>query len=187
MAGPDNGFIPLGHLAPGWSGTRPNRDRATQHHGERDNERTMSQEDVEIVRRLLGPFEQDDLIPLFRDDAISASITAASAPFLTPDFECVFVREDVGRAAYSGPDGLRAGFLDWLSPWESYHGVVEDVIDARDGRVLVLTRDHARPKGANAEVYFVGAPVWTVRDGKVARIEFYWNRAEALAAAGLSN
>jgi ketosteroid isomerase-like protein len=28
--------------------------------------------------------------------------------------------------------------------------------------------------------------VWTVRDGKVARIEFYWNRAEGLAAAGLS-
>ena len=31
----------------------------------------------------------------------------------------------------------------------------------------------------------MGAPVWTVRDGKVARIEFYWNRAEGLAAAGL--
>jgi len=36
-------------------------------------------------------------------------------------------------------------------------------------------------------VYFSGAPVWTVRDGKVARIEFYWNRAEGLAAAGLSS
>jgi ketosteroid isomerase-like protein len=146
----------------------------------------MSAEDVEVVRRLLGPFEQGDLVPLFRDDAISASITAASAPFFTPDFECVFVREDVGRAAYSGLDGLRAGFLDWLSPWESYHGVVEDVIDAHEGRVLVLTRDHARPKGSDAEVSFSGAPVWTVSDGKVCRIEFYWNRAEGLAAAGLA-
>jgi len=147
----------------------------------------MSREDVELVRRLLGPFEQGDLSPLFRDDAISASITAASAPLFTPDFECVFVREDVGRAAYAGLDGLRAAWLDWLMPWESYHGVVEDVIDAHEGRVLVLTRDHARPKGSDAEVYFSGAPVWTVRDGKVARIEFYWNRAEGLAAAGLSS
>jgi ketosteroid isomerase-like protein len=125
------------------------------------------------------------MVPLVLDEAISASITAASAPFFTADFECVFVRDDVGRAAYSGLDGLRAAWLDWLLPWESYHAGVEDVIDAGDGRVLVLTNDHARPKGASAEVNFMGAPVWTVRDGKVARIEFYWNRAEGLRAAGL--
>src|SRR5436190_4896665 len=37
------------------------------------------------------------------------------------DFECVFVREDVGRAAYFGLDGLRTAWLDWLSPWDSYN------------------------------------------------------------------
>jgi hypothetical protein len=31
----------------------------------------------------------------------------------------------------------------------------------------------------------MGAPIWTVREGKVARIEFYWNRDEGSAAAGL--
>jgi ketosteroid isomerase-like protein len=147
----------------------------------------MSQEDVEIVRRLLGPFEQGDIVPLFCDETISASMTAAGAPFFTSDFECVFVRDDVGRAAYSGLDGLRAAWLDWLLPWESYHAEIEDVIDAGEGRVLVLTRDYACPKGASAEVYFVGAPIWTLRDGKVARIEFYWNRDEGIAAAGLAH
>jgi ketosteroid isomerase-like protein len=146
----------------------------------------VSQDDVEIVRRLLVPFEQGDIVPLFRDEAVSASVTAASAPFFTEDFECVFVRDDVGRARYSGTDGLRTGFLDWLEPWESYHAEIEDVIDAGGGRVLVLTRDYGRPKGADHEVNFIGAPVWTVREGKVARIEFYWNRDEGLAAAGLA-
>jgi ketosteroid isomerase-like protein len=145
----------------------------------------MSKEDVEIVRRLLGPFEQGDIVPLFCDETVAASMTAASAPFFTADFECVFVRDDVGRASYSGLDGLRAAWLDWLLPWQSYHAEIEDVIDAGEGRVLVLTRDYACPKGADAEVSFVGAPVWTVRDGKVARIEFYWNRADGLAAVGL--
>jgi ketosteroid isomerase-like protein len=98
----------------------------------------------------------------------------------------VFVREDVGRTAYWGLDGLRAAWLDWLSPWDSYRTEVEDVIDAQEGRVLVLARDYARPKGTDAEVYFSGAPIWTVRDGKIARIEFYWNRAEGLRAAGLT-
>ena len=145
----------------------------------------MSQENVEVVRRLLGPFEQGDVVPLFRDDTINASLRSASEPFFTPDFECVFVREDIRRAKYFGLDGLRTAWLDWLEPWESYHPGVEDVIDAGSDRVVVLTRDHARPRGTNAEVDFLGAPVWTLRDGKVSRIEFYWNRAEGLAAAGL--
>ena len=127
----------------------------------------MSQDDVEIVRRLLGPFEQDDIVPLFRDEAISASITAASAPFFTADFECVFIRDDVGRAAYSGLDGLRAAWLDWLSPWASYRTEIEDFIDAKEGRVLVLVRDYARREGMQAEVSFEGAAVWTVRTGKL--------------------
>jgi hypothetical protein len=74
----------------------------------------VSQENVEIVRRLLGPFEQDDIVPLFRDEALSASITAASAPFFTEDFECVLVREDVGRASYTGLDGL------WPPGWTGF-------------------------------------------------------------------
>jgi ketosteroid isomerase-like protein len=146
----------------------------------------MSQENVEVVRRLLGPFEHGDLVPLFRDDTINAAIVAASEPFFIPDFECVFVRDDVGRVAYYGPDGMRTAWLDWLLPWDSYNAGVEDVIDAGNGRVVVLTPDHARPKGSDSEVSFTGAPVWTVRDGKVARIEFYWNRDEGLKAVGLA-
>lgn len=146
----------------------------------------MSQHSVEIVRRILRPFEQDDLIPLFRDEKIAASLTAASEAFFTPDFECVFVRADLGRATYRGLDGLRTGFLDWLLPWDHYRAVVEDVLDAGEGRVLVLTHDRALPKGSGAEVNFIGAPVWTLRGEKVARIEFYFNRDEGLKAVGLA-
>lgn len=146
----------------------------------------MSQQDVELVRALIAPFEQGDVIPMWRDDAISAAMREATADLLTPDFECVFVREDIGRSTYYGAEGLRAAWLDWLEPWDSYHVGIEDLIDAGAGRVVVLTRDHALPKGATAEVDFLGAPIWTVRDGKVARIEFYFNRAEGLAAAGLA-
>lgn len=140
---------------------------------------------MEVVRRLLGPFAQGDIAPLFRDDAINAAITAASEPFFTADFQCVFVRKDVGRAEYFGLDGLRAAWLDWLEPWESYGAGVEDVLDGGEGRVVVLTHDHARPSGSSAETDFLGTTVWTVREGKVERIEFYWERAEGLAAAGL--
>jgi ketosteroid isomerase-like protein len=146
----------------------------------------VSQQDVDVVRGLLAPFEAGDIIPIFRDEAVAAAMIEATADLFTDDFECVFVRQDLGRSTYRGVEGLRAAWLDWLAPWESYHAEVEQVIDLGDGRVLVLNRDHARPKDTEAEVSFPGAPVWTVRDGRVARIEFYWNRADGLAAAGLS-
>jgi ketosteroid isomerase-like protein len=83
-------------------------------------------------------------------------------------------------------DGLRSAWLDWLAPWDSYYAVVDELIEASDGRVVALNRDRARPKDAKGETYFEGATVWTVRGRKVARVEFYWNRAEAFAAAGLA-
>jgi hypothetical protein len=57
-----------------------------------------------------------------------------------PDFECAYIRDDVGRATYSGLDGLRAAWLDWLSPGASYRTEVEDFIGPKEGRVLVLVR-----------------------------------------------
>lgn len=145
----------------------------------------MSHENVEIVRALLAPFEQGDCAPLFRDDDLNASITAASEPFFTPDFVCVFVREDVGRSEHPGLGGLREAWLDWLQPWDNYWPGVEEVIDAGNGRVVVLTRDRAGLRDSEREVSFAGAPVWHVRDGRVARIEFYWSRDEGLKAVGL--
>jgi len=145
----------------------------------------MSQENVELVRRLLAPFEAGDIAAFFRDEAGWAAGLPAAEAFYAPDFEASFVRADVGRATYVGLDGLRAAWLDWLGPWVSYRTEIEDLIDAGEGRVVVLTHDFARPEGVEAEVSFEGAPVWTVRNGKVARIDFYWDRAAGLAAAGL--
>jgi ketosteroid isomerase-like protein len=59
------------------------------------------------------------------------------------------------------------------------------VIDAGD-EVVVLVRDYGRRAGMAVEVSMVGASVWTVRDGKIAKTAFYPNRSEALEAVGLS-
>jgi ketosteroid isomerase-like protein len=51
--------------------------------------------------------------------------------------------------------------------------------------VLVLVRAFGRLEGSQGEVENTSASVWTVREGKIARVEFYIDRAEALKAAGL--
>jgi len=51
--------------------------------------------------------------------------------------------------------------------------------------VLVLVRLHGRMAGTESEVEMISASVYLMRDGKVARVEHYANRAEALEAVGL--
>jgi ketosteroid isomerase-like protein len=145
----------------------------------------MSQENVELVRGL-QPSPDTDLVALFRDDGSAAALIETLAPFFHQDAEIVVPSFVAGQGErLVGLEGLRAGWLDWLEPWESYRVEVEDVIDVGD-EAVVLVRDYGRRAGTTAEVSVAGGAVWTVRDGKVARVAFYLNRSEALEAAGLS-
>ena len=145
----------------------------------------MSQENVELVRGL-QPSPETDLVPLFRNDAAAAALMEAVSPFFHVDVEIIgptFVAG--GGVRFVGLEGFRAGWLDWLEPWESYRVEIEDVVDKGDD-ALVLVRDYGRRAGTTGEVSVVGAAVWTVREGKVARVAFYLDRSEALKAVGLS-
>ena len=135
---------------------------------------------MELVRRLQPP-PNLDLAAFLRDEA-AAAVEAASGDF-TDDF--VATTHQVSSESYSGLEGLRQAWLDWLEPWESYRVEIERVIDLGD-RVLVLVHDYGRLRGAEEEVRIVGAALWTIRDDKISRAEFFADRNNALEAAGLS-
>jgi ketosteroid isomerase-like protein len=143
----------------------------------------MSSANVELVRRL-QPGPDVDLAHLFRDDDAAAELLQGAAHFFPPDFECVMVLPTYGRRTYAGLEGLRAGWLDWLEPWASYRVEIEDFIEIGD-RVLVLVRDFGSHEPGGHEIALNGCAVWTVREGEIARAEFFAIRADAFAAVGL--
>jgi ketosteroid isomerase-like protein len=64
--------------------------------------------------------------------------------------------------------------------------VPEEFIDAGPDQVLVFSREGGRGKGSGAEVITQPtAHLWTLRDGKAIRMKSYWERDDALEAAGL--
>jgi ketosteroid isomerase-like protein len=139
----------------------------------------MSQDNVALVRGL-QPSPHDDLAALVRDEA---QVFEALAPFVHDDF---IVGGDVG-GAYDEGQGLaelKTAWADWLEPWETYRVEIDDAIDLGDD-VVVLTRDYGRRAGMDMEVSVLGAAIWTVREGKIARIRFFTDRAAGLRAAGL--
>jgi len=144
----------------------------------------MSQESLELVRRI-QPSPDVDLAALMRNDASWHSSTDLLAPVFHPEFEAVGMT-GLQRSFGVGIDALRALWLDWLEPWESYRTEVEDLLDAGDGVVVVLVRDYGRRTGMDAEIRVDGAAIWTVRRGKIVRAAFYGDRKQALDAVGLS-
>src|SRR6476661_1916465 len=116
----------------------------------------MSQENVELVLGL-QPAPDVDLARLFRDDTSWAGLTATLGPALTQDFECVtrgFPGND-GQIS-GGIAGMRAVWLEWLAPWESYRTEIEDAIDAGD-KVVVLVRDYGLRAEETNEVMLTSA------------------------------
>jgi ketosteroid isomerase-like protein len=140
----------------------------------------MSRENVELVRNL-QPGPEVDVVQLIKGEN-----GALLASFLGPHVHEDFVTRASGLDQFDvvGIEGLQAAWSEWLAPWETYRTEIEDVLDQGDD-VVVLTRDYGRRPGMDVEIMVKGVAIWTVRDGRVARVTFYADRAEGLAAAGL--
>jgi ketosteroid isomerase-like protein len=149
--------------------------------GTADTRLEMSQENVEVVRRLLA--DDADVVPLVRDEATYAGIMGELEAFVEADCAFAWIGHGLRGIEATGLEEARRGWLDWLEP-ESYHVQIERLIPVGD-KVLVLSRMHARMAGTQNDVEMMGASIYLVRDGRVARIEHYGARAEAFEAAGL--
>jgi ketosteroid isomerase-like protein len=142
----------------------------------------MPQANEELVLRSI-PAPDVDIAPLFRDDEMWASVSAAFAPVLHADFRCTAALFG-SEISYVGIDGFRALWLDWLAPWATYRTETEETIDLGD-RVVWLGLDFGRRKGSTGDVKGDVAVLWTFRDGKVVRWDGYTDRAAALKDVGL--
>ena len=136
----------------------------------------MSVENVEIVRRIFRAI----------DDSDPASVLAAYDDNVEWDLSSSPFRNVLPKHVVRGRDGLRAFFRERQESWESVVDECADLIDAGD-RVIseVVTHGRGRKSGIEAEMKHYG--VWTIRDGRVIRVEWFRERADALEAAGLSD
>jgi ketosteroid isomerase-like protein len=142
----------------------------------------VPQSNLDLLRALL-PDPEMDVAELFRDDAWFASTAEALAGLFDPAVEAVPAWRGAGTT-YSGIDGFREMWIDWLEPWASYHVQVDEMIDVGDS-VVVLVRDRGRRHGMEVEVELISGSLWTFADGRISRVQFYANREELRAAVGL--
>jgi|SRR4051794_15548437 len=130
----------------------------------------MSQENVEIVRRLYRAMDERD----------SKTITELAHP----DAEWIPDRR-VGEGPIRGRENIVRFFADRAEMFDELRTDTERFWDKED-RVLVFLRvtGSGQTSGAGFEIRV--AHLWTVHDGMAVRGEGYGDRSEALEAAGLS-
>jgi ketosteroid isomerase-like protein len=132
----------------------------------------MSEENVEIVRRLSG---------FWRDRDYSVVEEACH-----PDVVVDVSRNVFNPGVHAGIDGLRTfmGTID--DAWESFELVPEEYIDAGDN-VVMANRISGRGRSSGVETEMLVFAVVTFAAGRITRFTGgFRDRSEALEAAGLS-
>jgi len=132
----------------------------------------MSAENVRIVKRRSEAFNHRDL----------------STYLMLSDPDIVYVQppELPGASSYRGHEGIREYFDNLGTAWEGVSAHIEELIDVGDAVISVgVSSYRGRTSGVELDKRF--AIVWRVRDGKVTRGEFFFDREEALRAAGVEN
>jgi len=132
----------------------------------------MSQENVDIIRRLYDAWLADDFETVY--STFDPDIR------LFPDPEAWWVGMD---EKYVGHDGVRRYMAAVYEAFEDYRPEVEDIVDAGEGRVLTLAVEHGRGRGSGAQVESAKtAHLWSLSDGKAVRLDLFLDRQRAAEA-----
>jgi len=132
----------------------------------------MSQENVELARRMAEAFNRQD---------IEAFIN------LDPSIEYHSVMTVPGSAAaYHGHDGVRRYFADFGDAWGDEFRVEPEAFFDLGHETLIFHVLHARGQHSGAEVAMPGAQVCRWCDGLLAYAMLYVHREDALKDLGIS-
>jgi ketosteroid isomerase-like protein len=137
----------------------------------------MSQENVEIVRRLFEVFNRGG------PDAV------IEAGFLSPRIVFDASRAGIpGVGVLRGREEVRAFFKeDWFGafPFEAWEIQIDQPIDDGD-RVIVKSRQQGRGASSGAPTALELGNIFTFSNGQVVRLTVFGRPEEAFEAAGLS-
>ena len=143
----------------------------------------MSQENVEIVRgywevvgRLLDEYWANPEVPPSQWPGVEQGFD-----LVDPDAEWT----PFGLPAARGREQWLRAVDDALEAVDYWRPEVEEVIDAGKDKVLAVVRVSIRGKGSGISVSQQIFSVVAVREGRIARIIEYTDRADALQAVGL--
>jgi ketosteroid isomerase-like protein len=149
----------------------------------------VSDEDVQLVVSMFAEALQEtghvEMRAMIEDD----EVWARNAPRFDPDAEVKFITPDGGGVgamgeSFRGIEGLRAGWREWMEPWDEFHVELEGTEDS-GSQVLLLAQALGRMRGTGTEVPQEVAMLCRVEEGRIVAIGFYLDQDQARREAGI--
>ena len=110
----------------------------------------------------------------------AASLMDEEIEYVNPDYA---VEPGVRKGRAAVREAMEASLV---AAFGSYRHELHELIEATDDRVLVLLTFRARGRDSGAQIEVAEQHVWTFREGRVVRIEWFHDEAAARAAAGIA-
>jgi ketosteroid isomerase-like protein len=130
-------------------------------------------ENLDLVRSLYADWERGDWsLGQWAHPEIEFVITGGPSP-----------------GSWTGVAAMAEAWRDFLGAWEGYCVSVDEYRELDEGRVLVLDRQGGRGKASGIQLEDMQAKkaaLFHIREGKVTRLVYYWDRDPALAELGLA-
>ena len=133
----------------------------------------MSQENVEIVRRVFEAVSRRD---------IDAALASAADEFVVDWSNSI----GPAKGMYQGKERVREFAAAFLGAFDYVRWHPAEIVDVDESRVIVVNQARVRGRGSGVEVDAVGTQLWTISEGKARSMKLYQSKAEALEAAGQS-
>ena len=144
----------------------------------------MSDANVENLRAMLAMYSTQTiqaLLEAWRRGEVDPALLALFDPEVT--YEDYDLPDHAGEV-YSGLQGVLEATETWSEPYEEITNELQRIVGSGDC-LVAIHRFRARARHTGIEFDQPSAYVYTFRDGKIIRIQGYWDPQEALAVAGL--
>jgi len=133
----------------------------------------VSEQDVEVVRDQFNAVNERDFERAMAQYADEVVLVARGEAVPNP-------------GTYEGKEAVGKWFGDWFQAFgRDYSFQIEEARDL-EGLIFIHAKHGGSGKASGVAVHGDNSYLYRVRDGKVARVEFYATRAEALEAAGVA-
>jgi ketosteroid isomerase-like protein len=150
----------------------------------------MAAEPIEVVREIYPSAVRTgeiDMCELIDDEPFWARVNELFAP----DADVQFITPDAGgmggmAGPFRGPAGFRAGWREWLEPFDRFRIETKETLTASDDRIVLLATTYGTLQGSSVEVEQPSAVVYRVQAGRVVEAYHYLEHEQALRVAGLT-
>ena len=130
----------------------------------------MSEANVDLVRSIYDAWEAGDF--------------SRAGEWAHPEIECASFGGPLA-GGFTGTAAIEDGWRVLIETLDDVKPQAEEYRDIDEERVLVLSCLRGREKDSGENVEQLRANLFRIRDGRVVRLIFYWNRGRAYADLGL--